>query len=53
MIGDSAVDVLTARNCGAQSIGCTFGLAPQSLITVPPDHTSNSPGDWPAIIAAL
>ena len=53
MIGDSAVDVLTARNCGAQSLGCTFGLAPQSLVTVPPDHSANSPNDWPAIIAAL
>ena len=53
MIGDSAVDVLTARNCGAQSIGCTFGLAPQSLRTVPPTHLAESPHDWPAIIAAL
>lgn len=53
MIGDSAVDILTARNCGAQSIGCTFGLAPQSLVTVPPDHLAHSPGDWPTLIAAL
>ena len=28
MIGDSQVDVLTARNAGAWCIGCTFGLAP-------------------------
>ena len=53
MIGDSAVDVLTARNCGAQSIGCTFGLAPQSLITVPPDRLAASPTDWPALVSEL
>ncbi len=53
MIGDSAVDVLTARNSGARSIGCTFGLAPQSLVTVPPDQLADSPADWPRLIAAL
>jgi phosphoglycolate phosphatase len=31
MIGDSQVDVETARNAGAWCIGCTFGLAPESL----------------------
>jgi len=53
MIGDSAVDVLTARNSGARSIGCTFGLAPQSLVTVPPDQLAGSPADWPRLIAGL
>lgn len=53
MIGDSAVDVLTARNCGVQSIGCSFGLAPQSLIAAPPDHMAGSPSDWPRILASL
>ena len=53
MIGDSAVDVLTARNCGAQSIGCTFGLAPQTLLTVPPDHIADSPAEWPRIVARM
>ena len=28
MIGDSKVDVQTARNAGAWSIGCAFGFAP-------------------------
>ena len=27
MIGDSDVDILTARNCGAISVGCAFGLS--------------------------
>ena len=50
MIGDSHVDVLTARNTGTQSIGCTFGLAPQSLVTTPPDHLANTPTDWLTIL---
>jgi phosphoglycolate phosphatase len=50
MIGDSAVDVLTARNCGALSIGCTFGLAPHSLQDAPPTLLSHSPSDWPALL---
>jgi phosphoglycolate phosphatase len=50
MVGDSHVDVLTARNGGAQSIGCTFGLAPQSLATTPPDYLAHSPADWLAIL---
>jgi len=46
MIGDSQVDVLTARNAGAWSIGCTFGLAPGSLEAIPPDVLVDSPADW-------
>ena len=46
MIGDSAIDVLTARSCRAQSIGCTFGIAPHTLATVPPDALAHSPADW-------
>ena len=49
MIGDTDVDVLTARNCGARSVGCTFGLKPHSLVDAPPDHLANSPTDWPEI----
>ena len=50
MIGDSDVDILTARNCGARSLGCTFGLAPHSLAAAEPDRTVDSPVDWPAAI---
>ncbi len=50
MIGDSHVDILTARNAGTQSIGCTFGLAPQSLVTIQPDHLANTPTDWLTIL---
>jgi phosphoglycolate phosphatase len=50
MIGDSHVDILTARNAGAQSIGCTFGLAPLSLATTPPDYLADTATDWLSIL---
>ena len=50
MIGDSDVDILTARNCGARSIGCTFGLSPHTLAATQPDQFAQSPVDWPALI---
>ena len=50
MIGDSQVDVETARNAGAWSIGCTFGLAPGSLEVIPPDILVDSPADWTAAL---
>jgi phosphoglycolate phosphatase len=53
MIGDSDVDILTARNCGAGSIGCTFGLAPHTLAAAKPDLLANSPSEWPALIASI
>ncbi len=51
MIGDSDVDILTARNCGARSIGCTFGLAPHTLEAASPTHTAHSPEDWPSLVS--
>jgi phosphoglycolate phosphatase len=50
LIGDSQVDVLTARNAGAWSIGCTFGLAPDSLQANQPDVLVDSPKDWTAAL---
>lgn len=46
MIGDSEVDVQTALNAGAWSIGCTFGLAPHTLAAAPPDVLVDEPADW-------
>jgi phosphoglycolate phosphatase len=46
MIGDSDVDILTARNCGARSVGCSYGLAPQSLAAASPDALVSSPTEW-------
>jgi phosphoglycolate phosphatase len=52
LIGDSQVDVETARNAGAWCIGCTFGLAPESLKDYPPDVLVDSPAEWPAALAS-
>jgi phosphoglycolate phosphatase len=46
MIGDTDTDILTARNCGARSIGCTFGLKPHSLVDALPNHLADTPTDW-------
>jgi phosphoglycolate phosphatase len=46
MIGDSAVDVKTARNAGAWMLGCTFGLSPQPLAEAGPDLTVDRPIEW-------
>lgn len=50
MIGDSDVDVLTARRIGALSLGCTFGLAPHALALAQPDLVADSPSEWPAVL---
>ena len=51
LIGDSHVDVLTARNAGAWSVGCTFGLSPESLLTAQPDVLVDSPAEWIGALA--
>ncbi len=51
MIGDSETDVLTARRAGARSLGCRYGLAPQTLESCPPDLFCSSPMEWPAVLA--
>lgn len=43
MIGDSDVDIITARNVGAYSIGVTYGLAPHTLEDAPPDVLVDHP----------
>ena len=52
VVGDSQVDVETARNAGAWCIGCTFGLAPESLKDYPPDVLVDSPAEWTAALAS-
>jgi phosphoglycolate phosphatase len=45
MVGDSEVDILTARNAGMWSIGVTYGFAPQTLEQVPPDVLVDTPAE--------
>lgn len=46
MIGDSDVDILTARNAGAWVIGCKFGLSPHTLEAATPDLLVDSALEW-------
>ena len=50
MIGDSHVDIETAHACGAASLGCTFGLSPQTLTAARPDATCDSAAEWPNLL---
>ena len=51
MVGDSDVDILTARNAGVWSIGCSYGLSPHTLAAAAPDCLVDSPADWPLALA--
>lgn len=37
VVGDSSVDVKTARNAGVKVIGVTYGFQPETLVDPPPD----------------
>ncbi len=52
MIGDSKVDVQTARNAGTWSVGCAFGFGPQNLMETPPDVLVDSPAEWTAALTS-
>ena len=45
MVGDSQVDVLTARNAGLWSVGVTYGFAPKSLEVAVPDVLVDTPAE--------
>ena len=49
MIGDSSNDVLTGRNCGMWTCGCTYGFAPQTLLQPTPDVLVDNPQELPMI----
>jgi len=46
MVGDSQVDMQTARNAGAWALGCSFGFGPQNLMNVPPDVVVDHAAEW-------
>lgn len=53
MIGDSDVDVATARRAGVRSLGCSFGLAPERLALAAPDHIVHHASEWPDALLRL
>ena len=46
MIGDSKVDVETARNAGAWAVGCTFGFGPLESGDSQPDVLVDHAAEW-------
>jgi len=52
MIGDSQVDVQTARNAGTWSLGCAFGFGPQNIMSTPPDVLVDSAAEWTQALLA-
>jgi phosphoglycolate phosphatase len=50
IIGDSDVDIITARNAGAYSVGVTYGLAPHTLEDAPPDVLVDHPQELAEVL---
>lgn len=50
MVGDSATDVLTARNAGVRSVGVTYGISPETLKETPPDYLIHSMTELPGLL---
>lgn len=53
MVGDSQVDVLTARNANLWSIGVTYGFSPQSLERTHPDILVDTPRELTQALTIL
>ncbi|MBI2678668.1 MAG: HAD-IA family hydrolase [Candidatus Koribacter versatilis] len=51
MVGDSEIDVLTARNTGMYSVGLSYGFAPHTLAHVPPDVLVDTPEEMAQVLA--
>ena len=51
IVGDSDTDVLTGRNAGVWTCGVTYGLAPQTLETSPPDFLLRDLRELPPLLA--
>lgn len=52
MVGDSEVDILTARNAGMWSIGVRYGFAPDGLNRTPPDILVDLPAEIGRVLTA-
>jgi phosphoglycolate phosphatase len=53
LVGDSHVDVETARNAGTFCLGCSYGLAPERLREAKPDIIVDSPTEWLSALRTL
>ncbi|HEX4068055.1 MAG TPA: HAD-IA family hydrolase [Acidobacteriaceae bacterium] len=51
MVGDSSVDILTARRAGAWVIGCRFGLSSHTVESIPSDCLVDTPAEWADALA--
>jgi phosphoglycolate phosphatase len=53
LVGDSEVDVATAKNAGVWSVACSYGLSPHTLATVTPDATVHSASEWTPLFGVV
>jgi phosphoglycolate phosphatase len=51
MVGDSQVDILTARNAGIWSVGVTYGFAPATLQQTIPDVMVDTPAELATVLS--
>ncbi len=52
MIGDSNVDILTARRAGTWVLGCRFGLSSHTVESIPSDCLVDSASEWAEALTA-
>jgi phosphoglycolate phosphatase len=52
IVGDSHVDVLTARNAGTYCLGVSYGFAPHTFVEAPPDVLVESPEEIAEVLVA-
>ena len=50
MVGDSAVDIRTARNAGIRACGVTYGFQPETFTDEPPDFIIDDLRQLPAML---
>jgi phosphoglycolate phosphatase len=51
MVGDSSVDILTARRAGTWVIGCRFGLSSHTVESIPCDCLVDDASEWAQALA--